>query len=198
MRPKGVEKGETTERILDVATELIQTRGYNAFSYHDIAERLAIRKASIHYHFPGKAELGKAVIARYRVSFRAVLDTILADEGIGTLEALRQYCEPFRLVVHTRDRVCLCAALAGEMLALPEEMQASVEAFFTTHQHWIETILERGRGRADITLRADAALTARMIFSSLQGAVLVARAIHDAKQLDDTIAAIMASLAKRE
>ena len=197
MRPKGVEKGETVQRILDVATELIQTRGYSAISYHDIAERLGIRKASIHYHFPGKADLGKAVIERYRDAFKAVLDGILAAPEINTREALRRYCEPFRLVVHTQDRVCLCAALAGEILAMPKEMQVEVEAFFTTHQRWIEAILSRGLARGDIALRAPAATTARMIFSSLQGAVLVCRAIHDTAQLDDTIAAILAGLAER-
>lgn len=196
MRPKGVEKGETAERILETATELIQTRGYSAFSYHDIAERLGIRKASIHYHFPGKADLGKAVIARYRDTFRVLLDAILADPEIGTLEALQRYFEPFRLVVHRRDRVCLCAALAGEILAMPEEMQVAVQDFFTTHQRWIEAILARGLARGDIALRTEPALTARMIFSSLQGAVLVCRAIHDADQFEDAIAAIMAGLAK--
>lgn len=197
MRPKGVEKGETVQRILDVATELIQTRGYSAISYNDIAERLGIRKASIHYYFPGKADLGKVVIERYRDAFQVVLDAILADPEINTTEALRRYCEPFRLVAHTQDRVCLCAALAGEILAMPEEVQVEVEAFFTTHQSWIEAILSRGLARGDIVLRAPAATTARMIFSALQGAVLVCRAIHDTAQLDDTIAAILAGLAER-
>lgn len=197
MRPKGIEKGETEQRILDVATELIQTRGYSAISYHDIAERLGIRKASIHYYFPGKADLGKAVIERYRASFQALLDAIIADPDIPTTEALQRYCEPFRLVVNTRDHVCLCAALAGEILAMPEDMQVAVEDFFSTHQRWIEAILSRGLARGDVVLRAPAAATARLIFSSLQGAVLICRAIHDTSQLDDTIAATLAGLSGR-
>lgn len=196
MRPKGVEKGETVQRVLDVATELIQTRGYSAISYHDIAERLGIRKASIHYYFPGKADLGKAVIERYRDSFKGLLDTLLADPDLGTEEALRRYCEPFRSVAQTHDRVCLCGALAGEILAMPEDMQAAVEDFFNTHQRWIETILERGRSRGDIVLHASAAATARMIFATLQGAVLVCRATHDTRQLDDAIAAVFAGFSK--
>ena len=46
------QKSETAEQILDLAETLIQTRGYSAFSYQDIADSLGIRKASIHYHFP--------------------------------------------------------------------------------------------------------------------------------------------------
>ena len=39
----------TPERILDVAEGLLQARGYNGFSYADIAEAVGITKASIAY-----------------------------------------------------------------------------------------------------------------------------------------------------
>src|ERR1700690_1670053 len=62
--------------ILDVAEKLAQTRGYNGFSYADIAVELGVTKASLHYHFPSKAELGCALIERYRTVFAATLDDI--------------------------------------------------------------------------------------------------------------------------
>jgi TetR/AcrR family transcriptional repressor of nem operon len=43
---------DTAERILQVAEQLVQARGYNAFSYADIARTLNLTKASLHYHFP--------------------------------------------------------------------------------------------------------------------------------------------------
>jgi TetR/AcrR family transcriptional repressor of nem operon len=59
----------TAQRILDIAEGLVQTRGFNNFSYADIATELGITKASLHYHFPGKAELGQAIVARYAKRF---------------------------------------------------------------------------------------------------------------------------------
>src|SRR4051794_36242328 len=56
----------TSDLILDVAQELLQTRGYNAISYQDIADRIGIRKASIHHHFPNKSDLAQALVRRYR------------------------------------------------------------------------------------------------------------------------------------
>ena len=53
-------RSTTAEDILDRAEALIQTRGYSAFSYQDISDTLGIRKASIHYHFPSKTDLGVA------------------------------------------------------------------------------------------------------------------------------------------
>ena len=65
----GVAGGRGTEgrdaAILDVAERLVQTRGFNGFSYADVASELAVTKASLHYHFPSKAELGEALIDRY-------------------------------------------------------------------------------------------------------------------------------------
>jgi TetR/AcrR family transcriptional repressor of nem operon len=61
----------TAERILDTAQALAQVRGYNGFSYADISAELAITKPSIHYHFPSKAQLAEALVARYRRQFAA-------------------------------------------------------------------------------------------------------------------------------
>ena len=63
-RKRQQDKPDTAARILDVAERLVQTRGFNGFSYADVASELDVTKASLHYHFPGKAELGQALIAR--------------------------------------------------------------------------------------------------------------------------------------
>ena len=52
-------------RILDVAEDLVRKRGYNAFSYSDIAQKVATSKAAIHHHFPKKADLGLELIERF-------------------------------------------------------------------------------------------------------------------------------------
>ena len=52
----------TSHRILDVAEYLMQTRGYNGFSYADVAGEIGITKASLHHHFSTKAALGAAVL----------------------------------------------------------------------------------------------------------------------------------------
>src|SRR5437868_14763576 len=69
----------TAERILDIAQRLVQTRGFNNFSYADIAGELGITKASLHYHFPGKAELGHALVVRYGERFFEALARIDDD-----------------------------------------------------------------------------------------------------------------------
>ena len=76
------QRSETAEQILDLAEMLIQTRGYSAFSYQDISDSLGIRKASIHYHFASKTDLGIAVVDRYIARFDAALTDQLDGAGI--------------------------------------------------------------------------------------------------------------------
>src|ERR1700744_4325779 len=53
---------ETREEIIHLADQQIRSKGYNSFSYNDVAGIMAIRNAAIHYYFPKKADLGEAVI----------------------------------------------------------------------------------------------------------------------------------------
>lgn len=188
------QRSETAEQILDLAETLIQTRGYSAFSYQDIADRLGIRKASIHYHFPSKAELGIAVVDRYTARFGAALTAIAADESQSSMTMLDFYVEPYLGYAESADRVCLCGALAGEILALPLEFRSRVASFFRTHQVWLAGILKRGAARGEFNLAAPANKQARLIFAALQGALLVKRATGDAAELRDVIAVMKLQL----
>lgn len=185
---------KTADDILDRAEELIQTRGYSAFSYQDIADALGIRKASIHYHFPAKADLGLSVLDRYCSRLEAGLVAIAADPSRSAMDALDIYVAVFRQLAETPDKICLCAALAGELMALPEPMRARMAAFFEQQQSWLAGILERGAGRGEIKLSLPPRPVARLAFGALQGALLVKRTTGDASQIADVIAALRLQL----
>jgi TetR/AcrR family transcriptional repressor of nem operon len=188
------QRSETAEQILDLAETLIQTRGYSAFSYQDIADSLGIRKASIHYHFPSKTDLGIAVVDRYVERFGAGLVAISEDQSQPSMAMLDFYVEPYVAYAKTPDRVCLSGALAGEILALPPELRSRVDGFFRTHQTWLTGILKRGVARGEFKLPAPASKVARLLFGALQGALLVKRTTGDASQLRDVITVIKLQL----
>ena len=122
-RPQG--GADTATRILDVAERLVQKRGFNGFSYADVAGELEITTASLHYHFAGKAELGKALIERYAARFSQALsglDTRLADAPTK----LDAYVGLYSAVLR-RGRMCLCGMLAAEYQTLPKPMRDLVE-----------------------------------------------------------------------
>ena len=189
------QRSDTAEQILDLAETLIQTRGYSAFSYQDISDSLGIRKASIHYHFASKTDLGIAVVDRYIARFDAALTEIADDGSKSSMAMLDFYVQPYLQFASTPDRICLCGALAGEMPALPSELRAPVDHFFRTHQAWLTNILKRGVARGEFKLPAPASKVARFIFAALQGALLVKRTTDDPSQLNDVISVMKLQLA---
>lgn len=191
------QRSDTAGRILDLAETLIQTRGYSAFSYGDIAESLEITKAGIHYHFKSKTDLGIAVIGRYSERMSAALAAIAKDESRTSMAMLEAYFEPYLSFSNTADRVCLSGALAGEMLALPPPMRDRVGQFFKAHQAWLAVILKRGARRGEFTLTAPAPKMARLILGALQGGLLVKRVTDDVSQLLDVIATVKSQISSK-
>src|SRR5688500_14626445 len=104
--------GGTADRLLDVAERLVQPRGLNGFSYADIATELAVTQASLHYHFPTKAALGRALIERDHLRFAGVLAAI-DKKPLGATKKLTQYAALYKDVLRD-DRMCLCGMIAAE------------------------------------------------------------------------------------
>jgi TetR/AcrR family transcriptional regulator, transcriptional repressor for nem operon len=179
---RGSDDGDTASRILDSAESLVQVRGFNGFSYADVAAELALTKASLHYHFPGKAELGRALIARYASRFIAALDQI--DAGTtGAPAKLSAYARLYADVLRGQ-RMCLCGMLAAEYQTLPQAMRAAVIGFFDENESWVETVLVQGRDEGTLAFTGEPREAARLIVSALEGAMLVARPYGDVERFE--------------
>lgn len=164
----------TATRILDIAQHLIQVRGYNAFSYADVAEVLNVTKASLHYHFRSKTRLGEALIERYHADFRTALAGI--ERAHPTAAArLAAFVEVYVEVV--RDgRVCLCFMLATDFETLPASMQDGLRDFFAMTIEWLAETLEAGRAAGEIDLPWPAGEMAHTLVSTLEGAMITCKA----------------------
>src|SRR5437016_7123934 len=155
--------GDTAMRILDVAEQLVQQQGFNGFSYADISAELKITKASLHYHFAAKPELGRALIDRYAARFLDALKEI--DEKLPDAPAkLRAYAALYASVLRER-RLCLCGMLAAEFQTLPAAMRSAVLDFFDANEAWLKKVLEEGRQAGALRFQGAAEDAARMIVS---------------------------------
>jgi TetR/AcrR family transcriptional repressor of nem operon len=183
---------ETARRILDIAERLVQTQGFNGFSYADIAAELHVTKASLHYHFATKAELGTELIARYHASFQRALDTI-AEEEADARRRLRRYADLYAGVLR-KDRMCLCGMLASELGTLPKPMREAVTLFFDANEAWVTEVLERGRRERSLRFRGPSAELARTLVASLEGAMLVARSYGDVSRFESSAERLLGQL----
>lgn len=165
---------DTAARILAEAQRLVQTRGFNGFSYADIAAALGVTKASLHYHFASKAELGHRLIERYSADFLAALAGIDARCACAC-DKLEAYVDIYAGVL-AQDRMCLCGMLAAEYATLPAAMQAAIGAFFAANEAWLARVLRDGRKGGELVFTGDPDENASVLTGALEGAMLVARA----------------------
>ena len=183
---------KTRDRILDVAERLVQTRGFNAFSYADIAEALHVTKASLHYHFPTKAELGAQLIDRYAAGFAKALADIDGSSK-DDAEKMRRYVDLYGGVLRD-NRMCLCGMLAAEFATLPKPMKAGLKQFFDANEKWLTAILESGRAATCLRFTGDASELARLLVGSLEGAMMIARSYGQVERFDATAGRLLADL----
>ncbi|MGO9027934.1 MAG: TetR/AcrR family transcriptional regulator [Acidimicrobiales bacterium] len=178
---QGQEEGtDTASQILDVAGQLVQVRGFNAFSYADVAGELGITNAALHYHFPSKAELGEALIARYAIRFAGALVEI--DEShADPLRKLDAYADLYVDVLRSQ-RMCLCGMLAAEYETLSAGMQGRVADFFEKNEQWLAEVLQQGRDDGSLSFPGSPLEEARSIVSGLEGAMLIARSFGDLRR----------------
>lgn len=181
----------TSDDILTCARSLIVAGGYNGFSYADIAEVVGIRKASIHHHFPSKADLVRTLVARYREDAIAALAD-LALQVSDPLEQLRRYVGYWEAcIADATAPFCVCALLASQLPVLPEEIALEVRAHFRALSDWLATVMESGARTGEIRLTRSPHVEADAFMATVHGAMLSARAYGDPKIFGVVIGAHM-------
>jgi len=169
-----MKNAETATQLLDAAQQLVQERGYNAFSYKDLAESVGIRTASIHYHFPAKADLGVALMKRYTEGLSEALNSIDRDarSNKGKLKSfIKLYTE-----TEARGAICLCGSFASDLETLPAVLQEAVAAYIELSESWVADTVKAGVGEAEFGFSGKARDVASMLLSSLQGGLILSRA----------------------
>jgi TetR/AcrR family transcriptional regulator, transcriptional repressor for nem operon len=184
---------DTATRILDSAERLVQHRGFNGFSYADVAAELGITKASLHYHFAGKAELGQALVERYAARFAAALEAIDA-EGADAPTKLAAYARIYADVLQ-QQRMCLCGMLAADYDTLPEPMRDAVVRFFDDNETWLAGVFQQGTADGSLHVDGSASEAARALVGGLEGAMLIARPYGELSRFEAAASLLLASLA---
>jgi TetR/AcrR family transcriptional repressor of nem operon len=184
---------DTRSRILDIAERLVQRRGFNGFSYADVASELGVSKASLHYHFAGKAELGEALIERYAARFAEALDEIDGRGGDAPVK-LDAYAALYADVLREK-RMCLCGMLAADYDTLPKPMRDAVIRFFDDNEVWLTRVLGQGQKEGSLRLGGSAGEAAQALIGGLEGAMLVTRPYGDVARFQATAARLLTGLA---
>lgn len=184
---------DTKTQLLDSAERAVRERGYDGFSYADIAQEVGIRKASIHYHYPAKSDLALALIQRYRKALQVLLEDI-SERGKDAGSKLQAYLKFYRSAMANGDTVCLCVAFAISRDNLANPVLAELNQFHDDSIQWLAKIyaeaIEDGSISGVLNPNHEAASTLALV----EGAHLIARSAKNMKRFDSAIKQLKARI----
>lgn len=180
----------TKERLAESMLHLIQTSGYSGTGLNAVIEHASAPKGSIYFHFPdGKEGLGVAAVELATQQFQTLFTEVAASAD-GPAEAIRASIEALTgIVAASGFRLgCPVSVVTLEMGAESERLR---QACATAFESWIvpaAALLEAGGLDA-----GEARSLATVVVSTIEGAVIVSRALQNTQPLDSA-ADIMAEL----
>jgi len=164
---------ERQSEILMLAGEMIQTKGYDSFSYNDLSLRLGIRKASIHHHFPKKQELGLAYL-KYRFELAKDIENQLRNSKMNSLQKLQAFLDLGGKSIEEK-KICPVSSFQADRWNINEEMKGVLTKIEETEMSMLTSILEDGRSSEELFFVGEAKDQASLILSSMKGAILYAQ-----------------------
>jgi AcrR family transcriptional regulator len=177
------------DRLLNGARRLLAEKGYAGMELRDVAERGKAPRGSIYHHFPGgKSQLAIEAAELEGREIRAAIESSLAELGLA--ETLSTFGEMFRRRFEDQPERLGCP-VAAAALARPEDptLAAAATAAFQSWETPIAAAL-RDEGVAE----AEAEAFAGLVVSTIEGALIRARAAGDQAPLDSAVAGLHQAL----
>lgn len=158
---------DSVTRILNIAENRMRQVGYNAVSFRDIATEIGIKSASLHYHFPKKADLGCALVQRYAANLSRTLGERTANLS-NPAERISQFVSIYREALGDQHLICLCVVLGSESQGLPDTVTDEVRTFVTGQIDWLNA-------QYDAMGHATPKAAAQTTLALLQGSMILTR-----------------------
>jgi TetR/AcrR family transcriptional regulator, lmrAB and yxaGH operons repressor len=177
------------ERLLNGARRLLAEKGYAGMELRDVAVRGKAPRGSIYHHFPGgKRQLAIEAAEAEGREIRAAIERSLEERGLG--ETLTMFGEMFRRRVKDKPERLGCP-VAAAALARPEDpaLAAAATAAFRSWEAPIAAAL-RDEGVA----AKEAETFAGLVVSTIEGALIRARAAGDEAPLRSAVAGLHQAL----
>lgn len=167
-------KSATRCAIIECALNLLQEKGYNGWSYEDISKCVGIRKATIHYYFPKKEDLGKELIVGYSKNTMAFLD-LPENKDKNPRDKLLVIVDLFASVLDNPNMFCLCGMLAADLPTLAPSISLELTDYFNKIEARVEQIFEAGEREKLWTCTQSASFEASSLIAAFQGMLLLSR-----------------------
>lgn len=179
----------TRNKLLKQANALIRGKGYSSFSYADLSKTIGISKASIHYHFPSKENLGENVVLEALKDLDVELSFIDNTELV-CFQRIHRFIEIFQKSLES-SQLPLCCILLTELDNLPESIKYTVSLYFDVQIEWLKKTLEVGIQNGEFDSNIDVQQSALMILTFCEGSGIVSKISKGNNPLDRGVGQLM-------
>lgn len=156
------------ESILKYAEQLLLSKGYNGFSFMDIANKIGIRKASLHYYFPTKEDLAVHIVKKYRDLFQRWRDRV-SDKN--TTDKVSSFFSLYHSLYRKHNQICPIGMLLAEYSTIPILLREEVKLLHEEEKDWMISILKSGIINKEISDNVNPQLYTDLVTGYLSGAI---------------------------
>jgi TetR/AcrR family transcriptional repressor of nem operon len=166
------------EKLLSDGLRLVHERGFGASSVRDIVQAAGVPQGSFTNHFTSKEAFGLEILERYREMTSAAVSATLRNDALPPLRRLRGWIDGQLEYLRKDDmrRGCLYGNLSAEASEESDAIRGRVASVFAENQASVAYCLEAAVDAGELAPNSDVQELAGFIVSSLQGAILVAKA----------------------
>ncbi|MBX2987728.1 MAG: TetR/AcrR family transcriptional regulator [Bdellovibrionaceae bacterium] len=173
-------KEGTKIRALREATGLLQTFGFNGFSFQHVADLLGIRKPSLYDHFASKEELGEEMVKDYHQRFLRWAESVQEREPRERIQAL---FDLFRDFSSDSGKLCPMSAMIADYHSVSKNTRKLLRKMFSSQEAWVVECVAEGQKKKIFRRDLPARELAQAVMSAGLGAQLIARVTEDAEAL---------------
>ncbi|MEZ6124240.1 MAG: TetR/AcrR family transcriptional regulator [Planctomycetaceae bacterium] len=186
MRVSRAEAAENRERIIEVAAKLLRERGFDGIGVAELMKAAGLTHGGFYGNFASKEDLILRACTR---AMAGSVDTLQKAADRGGKHALSEVASAYLSPAH-RDRPgegCVLAALGAEAARHDSPLRGA----FTQGVRSVVEILTRLLPEKSARAKRERALA---IYASMVGAIVLARAIDDAKLSEEVLRSVLASI----
>jgi len=167
-------KLNTRDDLVRAGLKTFHSQGFAATGIQTVVEEAGVPKGSFYNHFESKETFGAEVIDAYSKVGEANLRALLSNPGLPALARLEAYYDD-RIAALTASgygRGCLLGNFSAEAADHSELIREHLKRQWNVWTHILEACLAEGQHDGTISDRLPAAVLARFMFNSWEGALL--------------------------
>lgn len=171
-------KPSNKEKLLAAGLRLVHERGFGASSVRDIVQAADVPQGSFTNHFASKEAFGLEILERYHAYGVALIQATLRNDALPPLKRLRLWIDKQLDLLKLDDmrKGCLYGNMSAEASPESEAIRTRVAEIYSENQESVAYCLRAAVKAGEVPADLDVPHVAGFIITSLQGAILVAKA----------------------